>query len=946
MKKSLLLAFVLLTNFFLSAQSLKWSTFLDTSTTFSSPRAVELTGDNILDIVIGGGLDGQSESNGINAIDGSDGSVLWNFETEDEIFGSAQFMDITGDNVEDVFIGGRYAEFYAIDGSTGNMLWEFFPYSTTVAVDSGWFNFYNPQFIPDQNSDGVNDILVANGGNHALPAWDTLREPGMLMVLDAMTGAVLAKDTMPDGEETYCSPVVMDYLGQPYIVFGSGGENDGGALWRAKLVDLMNDNLENAQMLVSDPDLGFIAPSSLADMNNDGITDIVNQAYDGTIRCFNGINGSLIWEVENPGTESSAGTTLGNFTGDLTPDVFGVVYFGSAPTFSEFYQIMIDGATGEVAWKDSLGTMHYGSSSAVDLNMDGRDEVLASVSYHNGISFTTQLLSIDFQNDIVSPFYLEEPGVNLAVTPLIEDIDGNGYLDFVYAYRADIYNPMAANGFHVKCLEGTNTIPGVGVAWGNYQGTHWNGHYNYAGSNCGTVTATSTFNNISCNYFADGSASVVPTGGVAPYTYLWNTGDVSSSIDSMNVGNYTVRITDSLGCYVDMNFTANDPYIITFGGINTPNCPGDSTGTATVNSSGCPCMFNTCVFDWESGDSTKVASSLWEGWQHITITHTDGCIVEDSVFIPESYPVLDSLTTSDILCATDPYASSEVQLYLHDEPMTDIVWSNGDTLSYIDSLNAGTYYFDLIDNRGCVYFDSIEIVSPDTIQLILTAQDLACFDDSSGVVTANISGGIGMYNYNWFNGDSTQILNMVGAGWYGLSVTDSVGCSVGPDSVFVSQPDLLEVEIVSSWSDSTGLCDGGAVSVANGGTPNYTFTWNNLIMTVNDTVTGLCEGIYSVIVTDDNGCQVMDSIEIFSTANILESGLNRLNIYPNPVAHSFTVDWEGEFNYNLIDARGKLVMMGSAQQSEQIFIRGLSAGKYILQLSNESENTAVSIIVQ
>lgn len=117
-------------------------------------------------------------------------------------------------------------------------------------------------------------------------------------------------------------------------------------------------------------------------------------------------------------------------------------------------------------------------------------------------------------------------------------------------------------------------------------------------------------------------------------------------------------------------------------------------------------------------------------------------------------------------------------------------------------------------------------------------------------------------------------------------------------------------------------------------------------MTVNDTVTGLCEGIYSVIVTDDNGCQVIDSIEIFSTANILESGLNRLNIYPNPVAHSFTVDWEGEFNYNLIDARGKLVMMGSAQQSEQIFIRGLSAGKYILQLSNESENTAVSIIVQ
>ena len=119
-----------------------------------------------------------------------------------------------GDGVKDVFIGGRYAEFYAIDGSTGNQIWEFFPYPPTAAVDSGWFNFYNPQFVPDQNADGVDDILVANGGNHSLPAWDTLRDAGLLMVLDAMTGAVLAKDTMPDGEETYCAPTVIDYGGQ------------------------------------------------------------------------------------------------------------------------------------------------------------------------------------------------------------------------------------------------------------------------------------------------------------------------------------------------------------------------------------------------------------------------------------------------------------------------------------------------------------------------------------------------------------------------------------------------------------------------------------------------------------------------------------------------------------------------------------------------------------
>ena len=163
------------------------------------------------------------------------------------------------------------------------------------------------------------------------------------MVLDALTGNVLAMDTMPDGEETYCSPVVVDYSGQLHIIYGSGGENDKGSLWRTTLTDLMADNLESSTPLATDPSLGFIAPSSIADMNGDGVLDIVNQAYDGTIRCFDGSNNALLWEVVNPGTESSSGPAIGNFTGDGTPDVFNVLYKGLAPSFTDFYQVMIDG---------------------------------------------------------------------------------------------------------------------------------------------------------------------------------------------------------------------------------------------------------------------------------------------------------------------------------------------------------------------------------------------------------------------------------------------------------------------------------------------------------------------------------------------------------------------------------------------------------------------------
>ena len=921
-------------------QNLKWSTFIDTSTTFSSPRSVDLTNDGILDVVIGGGLDGLSQSNGVNAINGADGSILWNFATNEEIFGSAKFMDINNDGIKDVFIGGRYGEFYAINGSTGSMIWEFFPYPPTSSIDSGWFNFYNPQFIPDQNFDGTPDILVANGGDHSAPPWDTIREPGMLLVIDALSGNVLAKDTMPDGEETYCAPVVVNYSGQLDIIYGSGGENDKGALWRVSLTDLMNNNLENSQMLASDPSLGFIAPSSIADMNNDGILDIINQAYDGTIRCFDGSNNNLMWEVLNTGTESSSSPTIGNFIGDATPDVFNVIYKGAAPTFVEFYQILIDGATGDVAWKDSIGDLHYGSSAAIDLDLNGRDEVIISVNNHNGTSFTHQLLSIDFQNNLTTPIYSSDPGINLAVTPMIEDLDNNGYVDFIFGYRADSLNPMGQNGFFVKCLEGTNTIPGTGIAWGNYQGTNKDGHYTYNGLNCGTVTANYNFQNITCNQSADAIASVTPTSGIEPFTYLWNTGDISNSIDSMDIGNYSVIITDSTGCYTEITFNVFDPYTITFGGITSPLCPGDSNGIATVNSSGCPCMFSTCLFNWNSGDIGKTGNSLTSGWQTVEITHMDGCIVVDSILIPDAIPILDSSIIGHITCATNPYASSFIQLYLHDSLSTQLTWNTGDSTAYIDSLDVGIYHVELFDSiRGCFESDTIYINAPDTLQINILSNNLQCYNDSSGIINTTVIGGLPNYEYTWSTSDTTEILTNLNAGYYSVLIVDSGGCTIQVDSIEITQPEFLNVDIINFWSDSLGNCEGGAIAIGTGGITPYSFLWDDPQSTINDSITDLCSGTYEVMLTDSNGCISYDSIIILNTLNIHELSNNNYIVYPNPTQNIITLSAFGEKfknkNYIITNNNGRTISEGIINSSKQkIDFSSFKNGIYYITIDN------------
>jgi len=72
-----------------------------------------LTGDTIMDIVVGGGEEGVPTSYGMMAFDGATGNMLWNVSANDEVFGSAVFQDITNDGIKDVFMGGRTCKCYA-----------------------------------------------------------------------------------------------------------------------------------------------------------------------------------------------------------------------------------------------------------------------------------------------------------------------------------------------------------------------------------------------------------------------------------------------------------------------------------------------------------------------------------------------------------------------------------------------------------------------------------------------------------------------------------------------------------------------------------------------------------------------------------------------------------------------------------------------------------------
>lgn len=139
----------------------------------SSPRAADLNGDKILDIVMGaGGEEDDSSDYGVIAVNGNDESILWSLPVYNQIVGSPVFLDITSDGIVDVLIGGRSSLFYAIDGKTGKVLWSNTRYKPDMDIkrDTSLLNFFNPQFIGDVDDDGIRDLLVTFGGyTHAAP---------------------------------------------------------------------------------------------------------------------------------------------------------------------------------------------------------------------------------------------------------------------------------------------------------------------------------------------------------------------------------------------------------------------------------------------------------------------------------------------------------------------------------------------------------------------------------------------------------------------------------------------------------------------------------------------------------------------------------------------------------------------------------------------------------
>ena len=927
---------------------LNWSATIDSVSVLSSPRSVDLNNDGIKDVVIGSGTDSTYSNHGVVAINGANGQVLWTTPTRDEIFSSAQFLDVNNDAVKDVIIGGRDAQLLAINGVDGSLLWEFYPhFSTHPPADSGYYNFYSSQLIPDMTGDNLNEILVTNGGDHQATQFDP-RPPGHLMIIDGSSGAKLAQAVSPDSAEIYCSPVVYDRLGGAtlMVAFGTGGEHHGGGFYLTTISDIMNNSLvSNAILLQSDSTKGFIAPASLADMTNDGIADIIVQSFGGSISAYDGFSFNRLWYNAFPDRESSAAPTIGNFSGgDLIPDVFTVMYRGSTPTYFDYYQMMIDGATGQVTWIDSLGDMHFSSSSAFDANGDGRDEVLCSVNEISG-SFKHQLKLIDFQNATISNLSSLESGVNLGCTPLIDDLNGDGLLEIIYVYKLDSLNPSAWTGFRMSSQQSSYAVPYRGLAFSSYMGTNYDGHYTNELVSCSnSILNSQVVQQPSCNGFNDGKI-ILSSFSSSTNTFLWSDGSILDSLTNIHAGNYVVYLTDTNNCVELHNFQLIDPYSVAFGNITHNICPGDSIGTATISSTGCVCQFSTCTYNWSNGSLIKHATQLPAGMHTVDIHHPDGCIVTDSVYINDGIPVIDSSFVTSPSCSYSNDAS--ITLIPSFPSATGCSWSNGTSLLLNDQLSPGQYAVEVF-NMNCTdsLFFTVQNVDPVTFSPVVS--NVLCHGEANGEIHIDSFSGNIPYN-TVLNGViyADSVLTQLSPGYYQVYTIDNNNCYSDTVILQIAEPDPLALIFDVTPATDSGYLDGIAIAVVNGGTTPYNYVWDHLPFLNDSMVIYLSNGYYPITVTDNNGCQIVDSAFVGLLSNIDSESSNFIEIYPNPSKGSIQIKNANKLpiSYSVYDVRGLLINESKALPSSNHIDLELPSGTYFISFTNSNGSVFKKIVI-
>ncbi len=723
------------------------------------------------------------------------------------------------------------------------------------------------------------------------------------------------------------------------IISTVGGTGDFSYLWSNGSDSSSAYNLSAGYQLVSITDDNMCVVLDSVEIYEPNYILSIDSIITSDITCYSANNGTIaVYASGGLGLEyfKSDGFTTHSQTNNLFTSVSPATYTITVKDFKG----CLDSETLTMSQPDSLyidttifshvqcfglsngsidNIIAMGGTGSYQFSVNG-GPVYSNTAYFNGYDAGTYTVEVFDDNNCIAQDVIiidEPPVLNVAITPSLWNNyqirchgDNSGTADFSISGGAAPYlKTTTSNGDTVITSNG-DTLSSYnsnvsGLVAGTYDfivedsyGCIYLESITY--NQPDTIIHSFVANHVTCNGWNNGSLTDVVSGGVGnptTYHYLWDTGDTTYSLTNLSVGVYGITVTDENGCSNDGHFEINDTnklhvevdLLLT----NDVTCFDYCDGEIALNVTGgipniTPNGNAIYLYQWNDTllQTTSTAVGLCVNNNTNSTIYT--CVISDTqgCYDTVSYSLSQPELLHTIIDIVDPIAcfgessgkiKAEAQGGNTSPPYT-YSWNNGVNTSTNYNIIAGNYVVVVTDNKGCSDTAEIILEEPTSLSVSISESDVTCFGFDDGEITATVSGGTPepgippTYYYLWddSNSQTTQTATDLSPDVYTVTVTDANGCTVTSQTVNISGPTNELVVTADSTDETCLLNDGSAQVFVLGGVPDYDFIWTGPFgySNTNSNISNLNPGLYSVTVTDANGCEISTTTTVNGVTEI------------------------------------------------------------------------------
>jgi hypothetical protein len=343
-----------------------------------------------------------------------------------------------------------------------------------------------------------------------------------------------------------------------------------------------------------------------------------------------------------------------------------------------------------------------------------------------------------------------------------------------------------------------------------------------------------------CSGDNNGAIDISVSGGEPTYTYLWNTAATTQDISGLTPGTYTVTVTDDNSCTATESILINSTFTspTANAGADVSICAGLSTMlTATPPGE---------TYLWNTLQTTASITVSISGTYTVTVTDANTCTDTDEVIV-----TVNSLPSATITPSGSTFFCDGGSVSLSAPAgMTSYLWTGGATSQSINATASGTYTVTVTGGNGCTNSSNIAVTEFLVPTVSITPPSPAFCAGACQNLTATASS-----SYLWNTGAATQTINISTAGTFTVTITDANGCT---NSVSATST-VLTLPTASAGTDQNICLLGSTTLTATGG---GSYLWSNGGTSATNTVDPIATAVYTVTVTNGNGCTDTDDVTV------------------------------------------------------------------------------------